>query len=419
MRIAFFVNEFPSLSQTFILSQITGLLDRGHEVGIYAKKPTGEPTIHTDVGRYDLLARTVYYKVDPKTIPAIKLLRPIKALGLVITHLGRRPLPLLRSLNVLKYGDTAISFQAVSETLTLLDRVGQYDIVHCHFGPNGNLAARLKDIGAITGKIVTTFHGYDITRRLRTKGRGEYAHLFEVGDRFLPISDRWRDALIELGCPERKIAVHRMGIDTHRFQFQPRQPRSDGQVHLFSVARLVEKKGMEYAIQAVAQVLKKHPQIEYKIAGDGPLRNQLANRIESLGLSRQIRLLGWQQQQDIITLMQKADILLAPSVTSQDGDQEGIPVVLMEALAQGLPVLSTWHSGIPELIQDGLSGFLVPERDVDALAERLSFLIEHPQEWTRLGRAGRDFVEKHYDIHNLNDRLVQLYHQLLERDTAT
>jgi colanic acid/amylovoran biosynthesis glycosyltransferase len=100
-------------------------------------------------------------------------------------------------------------------------------------------------------------------------------------------------------------------------------------------------------------------------------------------------------------------------VTTENGDQEGIPVALMEALSQGLPVLSTQHSGIPELVQDGKFGFLVPERDVDALAEKLEYLIEHPELWPKMGRAGRDYVARHHDINRLNDQLVNLYQRLL------
>jgi len=105
---------------------------------------------------------------------------------------------------------------------------------------------------------------------------------------------------------------------------------------------------------------------------------------------------------------------LAPSITSQNGDQEGIPTTLMEAMACGLPVLSTFHSGIPELVQDGQSGFLVPERDVEALAEKLEHLLNHQECWSEMGLAGRKFVEANHDINKLNDRLVEIYEQLLE-----
>jgi colanic acid/amylovoran biosynthesis glycosyltransferase len=246
------------------------------------------------------------------------------------------------------------------------------------------------------------------------RGDDAYDYLFETGDLLLPISNRWKDELIRLGCEEQKIVVHRMGIDTSRFLFSPRRPRGDGKVRLLTVARLVEKKGVEYGVRAVAEVLKKYPQVEYEIAGDGPLMNDIKSLIEKLNISDRIKLLGWQRQEEIVEFMKEANILLAPSVCSKDGDWEGIPVVLMEALAQGLPVLSTQHSGIPELVQDGQSGFLVPERDVDALAEKLTYLIEHPEIWPEMGWSGRDYVERHYDINKLNDQLVRLYQRVLD-----
>ncbi len=119
------------------------------------------------------------------------------------------------------------------------------------------------------------------------------------------------------------------------------------------------------------------------------------------------------RQDEVAELLRDSHILLAPSVTAADGDQEGIPVALMEAMSLGMPVVSTYHSGIPELIQDGVSGFLVPEREVDALADRLQYLLEHPQRWPELGRAGRRAVEEHFNIDKLNDRLADIYQQLI------
>ncbi|HEY6104105.1 MAG TPA: glycosyltransferase, partial [bacterium] len=121
------------------------------------------------------------------------------------------------------------------------------------------------------------------------------------------------------------------------------------------------------------------------------------------------------EQGEIRRLLEGAHILLAPSVTAQDGDQEGIPNVVKEAMATGMPVVSTRHSGIPELVQDAVSGFLVAERDVDALAERLVFLIDHPETWPEMGRAGRRKVEADFDVEHMHDRLIALYAQVLDR----
>lgn len=112
-------------------------------------------------------------------------------------------------------------------------------------------------------------------------------------------------------------------------------------------------------------------------------------------------------------MIKDSDLFLAPSVTSQDGDTEGIPVAIMEAMARGLPVLSTRHAGIPELVEDGKSGFLVPERDPDALAKKLAYLVQHQDLLPKMGRAGRNFIERHHDIEKLNDQMVQMFHQLL------
>lgn len=406
MKIAFIVGEFPVLSQTFVLNQITGLIDRGHEVDIFAGKPGNDTIVHEEVKKYNLLERTYY-----QTMPASKFLRFAKGLGIVISNLQKNPIVLLRSLNVLKLGKNAASLSILYKTIQFLDK-GQYDIIHCHFGPLGIMGTILKDIGIIKGRLVTTFHGYDMSLYIKKEGNDVYNYIFEMGDMFLPVSERWKNELIKLGCDEKKIFVHRMGIDTRKFLFCPRKPRDNGKVQLLTVARLVEKKGVQYGINAVAKVLKNHSDIEYKIVGDGTLRGDMARLIDELDVSNNIKLLGWKTQEEIVELMKSADILLAPSVTSQDGDQEGIPVALMEALAQGIPVISTYHSGIPELVQDGISGFLVPERDTNQLAEKIIYLIEHQEIWAEMGQAGHDHVEKNYNIERLNNQLVELYQRV-------
>ncbi|MBM4065603.1 MAG: colanic acid biosynthesis glycosyltransferase WcaL [Planctomycetes bacterium] len=407
MKIAFFLNRFPMLSQTFVLNQITGLIDRGHEVDIYAIRPENNTKMHADVTQYNLLNRTHYFR----DIPSNKLLRGVTVVGLLIKNYYRKPTSLLKFLRFSSYGK--ISVVKILCAIDAFPAKGVYDIIQCHFGPNGILAVILRNIGVVEGKIVTTFHGYDISSYIKKNGNDVYENLFGEGDIFLPISERWKNTLIELGCDERKIFVHRMGIDTSKFLFSPRNHRENGKVRLLTICRLVEKKGVRYAVQAVAKVLGRYPNLEYKIAGDGPLKIQLEDLIKELNIQDNVKILGWKNQEEIVELLKDTDILIAPSITGTDGEQEGIPVALMEALAQGLPVLSTQHSGIPELIQDGESGFLVREGDVDALAERLEFFLVHPEIWSKMGRAGREHAEKYYNIDTLNDRLVGLYQELL------
>jgi colanic acid/amylovoran biosynthesis glycosyltransferase len=218
--------------------------------------------------------------------------------------------------------------------------------------------------------------------------------------------------LINLGCKEYKIVVHHMGVDIERFRLKERY-FNGSPVKVLTVGRLVEKKGLIYAIKAVSLLINKGHKIMYIIAGNGPLKSELNNLIMQLGMIGKIKLIDSVEQSEVKAIMTDFDIFLLPSVTGSDGDQEGIPVVLMEAMSTGMPVISTYHSGIPEIVEDGKSGFLVPERDVNALAGRLEYLIKHPELWSEMGRVGHEFVEKHYDIKKLNKQLVQIYEGVL------
>jgi len=260
----------------------------------------------------------------------------------------------------------------------------------------------------VRGRLVTVFHGFDMSVFLRNAKPGVYNHLFRTGDLFLPISEAWRRRLIALGCPASKTHVHRMGIDCARFKFTPREPPNRGPLRVVTVARLVEKKGVEYAIRAVARLVAAGVDIEYTVVGDGPLREMLSQLTEGLGVSGCVKLIGYMAHSDIAALLQRSHVMLAPSVTASDGDMEGLPVAIMEAMASGLPVVSTIHSGIPELIDDDVNGYLVPEKDVSALAAKLEHVAFNTADWRRVADAARRAVVERHDIRTLNDKLAAL-----------
>lgn len=414
MKIAFFVDSFPKISETFILNQITGLLERGHDVRVFSREAGDEGVVHADFAAWKLAERTEYYGDDIVSAPSNKLRRTVEALQILIASGASSRSGMLKSLNTPPLSKAAISLTTFYTVLPFLNRgLEAFDVIHCHFGPAGVLAALLKQAGVIRGALVTTFHGYDITSHIKQYGQDAYQHLFKVGDLFMPISQRWRNELIRLGCPPSKAVVHHMGVDLERFNYQTRGELSGRTMNVISIARLVEKKGLEYGVRAVARLAKQHPLLRYQIIGDGPMDESLQALIDELNASDAVELVGWKSQAQILEYMAQADLLLAPSVTAENGDQEGIPVVLMEAMAQGIPVLSTQHSGIPELIEDGVSGYLVPERDVDALTERLRWFFEERVQWSRLSAAGRARIEMDFNIDRLNDMLVKHYQELL------
>jgi colanic acid/amylovoran biosynthesis glycosyltransferase len=419
MRVAFFVDQFPSLSETFILNQITGLIDRGHEVDIYCDRPGNRTKMHPEVTEYQLLSST-YCTVIPRN----PLWRCLKGIGLLLVNFwrsrsipeGKSPPTILQTLNFWqfnpsRYGEPSEFLKPLYLALPCLNQP-PYDIIHCHYGRNGLKAALLRDLGVIQGKIVVVFHGNDISRYLRIHGDDIYNYLFSCADLLMPISQHWQNKLISLGCDPSKIVVHHMGIDCHKFIPAPK-PQEQTKKLIISVARLVEKKGLADGIDAVAQLGKTASQLVYYIVGDGILRSQLTKQIEQLAATEQIKLLGWLEQSELCQLISQADILLAPSVTSKNGDSEGIPVSLMEAMAQSIPVVSTHHSGIAELVENEVTGYLVPERDVQALGTKLDQLLASAELRQKMGIAGRERVIKDYNIEQLCDRLVVIYQQLL------
>lgn len=405
MKIAFLVGAFPSISETFILNQITHILDEKHTIDIYASRPQNLTTVHPDVEKYQLLDCTQYYP----PMPTNYLLRSLKALLLVLKGCLTDPVLIFRSLNVWRYGKQALSFRLLYAVIPFLKQRPTYDVVHCHFGHLGILGSQLRDIGAVQGKLCTTFHAWDITEYLAEAGVDAYRQLFSKGERFLPISHYWQNRLIELGCPAHKITVHHMGIDCDQFLWIARQIQGDEPVQITTVARLVEKKGVEYGIRAIAQLKTFAFPVKYSIVGDGPLRDSIEQLITELDVGSMVELVGWKSQDEVIEILNQTHLLLAPSVTGQKGDQEGIPVALMEAMAMGLPVVSTHYSGIPELVEHDVSGFLLPERDPDAIAEKLIYLIEHSERWVKMGQSGRAYVQSHFNINQLTQQLIRIY----------
>lgn len=409
MRIAVIVESFPVLSETFVLNQITGLIDRGHQVHVYAWRPPKGSVEHPDVARYGLANFTHYWPSRPKNWT----LRLLKAVGLSALA-GPWSWPdVIRSLRFRRFGDHSRSLSLAYKATVA--RRKKYDVLLCHFGKIGREIQMLREVGALDGRLVTVFHGYDMSRFLTEHGDNVYDELLERGDLFLPISDFWRNRLVDMGVDPDKTVVHRMGIDCGRFNFTARTPPESGPVRLVSVARLVEKKGVEYAIRAVARLIHDGVDLRYAIIGDGPSRPALERLIANLDVAERVSLEGWRDQAEVVTELNHAHVLIAPSVTAANGDMEGLPVALMEALALGLPVVTTRHSGIPELIEDGVNGFLVDERDVDGLVEKLSTLLSNPAEWAEFGRRGHEKVAKEFEIEGLNDTLVVLLEELCAR----
>lgn len=364
MKVGFFLLKFPLASETFVLNQITAFIDMGHEVEIVALQKGDLTHTHAAFKSYGLSEKTVWLLEEPEGKVAKLKTRALNTLRGILRR------STWRALNSGRYGDEARNL-ILSSICGRQKRPLEADVFIAHFGPAGVTAAKLKELGVLNGKIATVFHGIDISHRdALAHYTPEYRQLFERGDLMLPISNLWASRLKSMGCPESKISVSRMGVDMDKFSLRPmKTPGSP--LEIISVARLTEKKGLHFAIEACRLLKARGVAFRYNILGIGPWERRLKTLIEQLQLEDVVFMPGFKPSHEVKAMLDQADLFLLPSVTGEDGDMEGIPVALMEAMAVGIPVVSTVHSGIPELIDADESGWLVPEKDAFALADTL------------------------------------------------
>ena len=284
--------------------------------------------------------------------------------------------------------------------------IGKFDIIQCHFGSNGQLASILSEMG-INGKVVTMFHGYDIRMGL-ARGPHIYDKLIKNGDAFLSISDYNYNNLIKFGINKNKIISHPVGINIKKFPYRNPNIHIDT-IRIISVSRLMRVKGLKFGISAINKLIRERSikNIKWDIVGEGPLFEDLYSKVNQLGLNDYIHFTGFQNQESINKLLEMSNIYFLPSVA------EALPLVLMEALAVGLPVVATDVGSVKQLIFDGISGFIVKPRDEDEMANKLELLIKNPHLWEEMTNKGRAHIEKNYDINILNQKLVKIYSNLL------
>jgi colanic acid/amylovoran biosynthesis glycosyltransferase len=277
---------------------------------------------------------------------------------------------------------------------------GRFDLVHGHFG-TGSLYA-LPYAARHDLPLVVTFHGYDVPL-LRSAARiypenwpyallaGSLLERLTLG---LCASRELLELLVEAGVPRAKLEVYRLGVDVSRF----RRSRRGSAPRVVMVGRFVEKKGFEYGIRAHALALSRGAEAELCIVGGGEREAKLKALVAELGTAEHVRFLGVQTSEQIAALLGESDVLMAPSVVGADGDRESGVIVLKEASASECAVLGTHHGGIGEIIDDGVTGYLVPERDAETLGIRLFALLQDRALCERMGRSGRAKVERDYDI---------------------
>jgi len=402
MNIIFIVDTFPSISETFVLNQITGLMDQGHDVKILAGCRPTDRDFHKDIQSYCLLKNTFYFNDKPSN----KFVRVMEAFVLILLNLHNNPLAIFNSLNIFKYGKEALSLNYLYKVMLFLG-MGKIDIILCHFGPNGNIGALMREMG-IQAKVLTMFHGYDIRRGIHDGGK-IYKKLFKYNDKILSICRYNYKHLLDFGAHPQKIVTHPVGINVNKFPYEAKNRKQNSKKIVISVARHVSEKGLNYGIDAIKVLVDQygHKHIKYQIIGEGPLTLDLQTKVSDLKLKDHVEFIGAQQQAGVASLLQRADIYLLPSVA------EALPVVLMEAQAAGLPVVASNVGSVDEIVLDGKTGYIVEPKDVSQIALKLDYLLKNEKTWQEMGRSGHAHIEEKYNISTLNKRLESLFQELL------
>jgi colanic acid/amylovoran biosynthesis glycosyltransferase len=388
------LHAFPNLSETFILNQIRYLLKKDVELHILAN----------DIiwGRMNklCLAPNIHFHLTSK-LPLKKKLRAY----------GRTLLSIFNWLRL-----NTISFlRKRSLIVTKTPNNFVFDIYHCQYATYIKEAVDLKASRELSYKhLVSSGRGYDVTSELIARPEDFLPYLASLA-LYLPVSQSLAKPLVDLGFPEDKIAILHSGIDLTDLRKNIKKDNENtAHKKLVSVGRLVEKKGVSDSISALKLLIDEGYQLTYDIFGDGPLYKELELLIQNCGLVDNVKLHGATPHEVVVESIRNADLFLLHSKTGKDGNAEGIPNVLKEAMLLGVLVATTKHSGIEELFENDYFDYLAAEGDIPDITEKLKSLLRMNEvQKNQLLKINKKRIEKNFDIVHLTDELYNHYRSLI------
>ena len=392
------------------MNTAAALLEQGCDVEIFALDGQGQAEVLNEPGQcHDLLSRThVVMDTSASRLARWRAAPPV-ARAIVRNHgLGA----LASSLNVRYHRRRAISTRALGE-LALFKSRPPFDLFHCQFGTLGEKMRRHLAAGGIDAPLVVHFRGHDLGPYVQRQGPDCYRPLFATARQFIANSAYFRDRAVALGCPPDRIRVIESPVDIDSFPWRAPRPETDRPLRLLTVGRLVEKKGIAYAIEAAALLKARGHALSYRIIGEGNLRADLQAKIAASGLSDSVTLEGSRAHGHIAQALHEADLFLAPSVVAANGDADAAINTIKEAMLVGVPVVATCHGGIPELVCSGETGLLVPERDAAALAQAVERMIAESDRWAPMARAARLSVETRFGMPQIAAQTLRVYQEAL------
>jgi glycosyltransferase involved in cell wall biosynthesis len=395
MRLGYFYSRYPVLSQTFCDAEMLALERLGFELEIGSVYPPLTSLRHEHIAS---LCAPIHY-APPQEI--------LKISENMAKATGRWPGDLVDQHNK-KYGPGAKAEQRARNALYFADYFTRrkVDHVHVHFANRAaHTAIFLKEISGIPFSV--TAHGQDFMKDL---GNDDLLREICAAAQFVAAETDYSRDLLRQRCPDSAYKIHRVynGMDLTRFPEAQQRDTPNSVPRIISIGRLVAFKGFEYLIDACEELSRRSLVFTCEIIGDGPLRSDLEARIKKLNLSNRVHLLGSLSQDVVLEKLGSADIFALASITDAQGASDVFPTVIIEAMAAARPVVSTRLAGIPESVVHGETGLLVSPQDTMELAEALSRLVQDAKLRVRYGWAGRERIEKHFQIEQTVAPLIEL-----------
>lgn len=392
MNILYWLRQFPKLSESFVINEIVELSRRGHDIAIFALSDPQETLEHREVAELNL---PITYATLPPRVDLGALVGTSIYDRNVIQEAAHLINPLYNIAN-LYLTNQCVNF--ISEIQF------EPDIVHSHFATMDKLAAQYVSAQQGCAHVITA-HSFEIFSNVNWKLLNM---LFQRCDQIITPSDYNKEYLETHWDPTFPIEI--IPATTNVEKFSPSE--TECEYRLLTVGRLVEKKGIRYAIEAVAKLRHDFPDISYRIVGSGELKPDLQELAKELDVENHVEFLGNISDQRLIYELGKAAVFVLPCIIAQDGDRDVIPVVLKEAMGTETACVSTMISGIPELIENGDNGLLVPEKNAIELARAIESLITEQDFRSQLALNGHNTVREKFDIRYSVDKLEDVFEEL-------
>ena len=399
MNLLYVLDDFPKLSETFILNEIAELIRRGINVEILAHRNPHENMINEDVLNYNLFDKTKYLRLPPPSELKFRyILSPVFYDCI------------LKTLKIYHAGTT---FKQIVRLSYYIPFYRNIDLIHSHFAHQSAVTGM--QVSRILNKPFTfTAHAFEIFSQ-QSYSKSRLKMLTDDAEMIITPSVFNRNYIInETDCAPDKIEIVRATINPQKFENQERIYNEENKIKIVAIGRMVEKKGFEYLIKAMNIIIKSKPEAFLNIVGTGELENSLIKLTRELGLTKSVNFLGAQPNERAIYELSSSDIAVLPCVVAKDGDIDVCPLTLQEAMAMEVPVVSTTVGSIPELIEDGKEGLLVPERNESALAQAIIRLIDNPSLRREMGKKGREKILREFNIETQVEKLTHIWSRITD-----